>query len=75
MAPIVRAASVVIFAGFLSAASAAESSARADGLIAAAKGAMGGTAWDGVITWHETGKVAGGGLADHSRRSGSVLAG
>lgn len=62
MAPIVRAVSVAIFTGFLSAASAAESSSQADGLIAAAKQAMGGSAWDGVITWHETGKVSGGGL-------------
>jgi hypothetical protein len=62
MARMIRAASVVIFAGLISAASAAESSAQADRLIEAAKKAMGGPAWDGAITWHETGKVAGGGL-------------
>ena len=60
MARMLRAASVIIFAGFGSVASAAESSAQADGLIEAAKQAMGGSAWDSAITWHETGKVAGG---------------
>jgi len=34
----------------------------ADSLIESAKQAMGGTAWDNVITWHETGRITGGGL-------------
>ena len=66
MAYMIRAASIVIFAGLGSVASAAGTSAgtsaQADGLIEAAKQAMGGSAWDGAITWHETGKVTGGGL-------------
>jgi len=41
----------------------AADSSRADSLIAAAKQAMGGAAWDKVVTWHETGKVTGGGLS------------
>jgi hypothetical protein len=35
---------------------------QADSLIAAAKQAMGGSAWDKVVTWHETGRLAAGGL-------------
>ncbi len=35
---------------------------QADSLIEAAKQAMGGSAWDKVVTWHETGRLAGGGL-------------
>jgi hypothetical protein len=35
---------------------------RAESLIAAAKQAMGGSAWDKVVTWHETGRLAAGGL-------------
>jgi hypothetical protein len=49
MARMVRAASVVIFAGLISVASAAESSAQADALIEAAKQAMGGSA---CRRWH-----------------------
>jgi hypothetical protein len=41
----------------------AADSSKADSLIAAAKQAMGGAAWDKVVTWHETGKVTGGGLS------------
>ena len=37
-------------------------SARATALIEAAKQAMGGAAWDAVVTWHETGALTGGGL-------------
>jgi Aspartyl protease len=35
---------------------------QADSLIETAKQAMGGPAWDKVITWHETGRITGGGL-------------
>ena len=35
---------------------------RGDSLIAAAKQAMGGSAWDKVVTWHETGRLTAGGL-------------
>jgi len=35
---------------------------KAETLIDAAKAATGGSAWDKVVTWHETGKVVGGGL-------------
>ena len=35
---------------------------QADGLIETAKQAMGGSAWDKVVTWHETGRLAAGGL-------------
>jgi hypothetical protein len=35
---------------------------KAETLIDAAKAATGGGAWDKVVTWHETGKVVGGGL-------------
>jgi membrane-associated protease RseP (regulator of RpoE activity) len=36
--------------------------AEPDSLIAAAKAAMGGPAWDKAVTWHEIGKVTAGGL-------------
>ena len=35
---------------------------RADLLIAEAKAASGGAVWDRVVTWHETGRLSGGGL-------------
>jgi len=35
---------------------------RADSLIETAKQAMGGSAWDKAVTWHETGRLAAGGL-------------
>lgn len=36
---------------------------KAEALIEAAKAATGGSAWDKVVTWHETGKVTAGGLS------------
>jgi hypothetical protein len=62
MAGIVRAVAVLNCAGLGTVASAGQSLTEADGLIEAAKQAMGGAAWDKAITWHETGKVTGGGL-------------
>jgi Aspartyl protease/PDZ domain len=35
---------------------------QANSLIEAAKQAMGGSAWDKIVTWHETGQLAAGGL-------------
>lgn len=40
----------------------AQTQDRAQALIDAAKQSTGGSAWDQVVTWHETGTVAGGGL-------------
>jgi membrane-associated protease RseP (regulator of RpoE activity) len=41
---------------------AAQTSAKARELIAAAKAAMGGAAWDSLVTWRESDRVSGGGL-------------
>jgi hypothetical protein len=40
----------------------AQTPAKAEALIEAAKAATGGAAWDRVVTWHESGKVSAGGL-------------
>ena len=40
----------------------ARADARADDLIAAAKKATGGPAWDAIVTWHEKDKITTGGL-------------
>jgi hypothetical protein len=40
----------------------AQAPTKAETLIEAAKQATGGSAWDKVVTWHEQGRVAGGGL-------------
>jgi hypothetical protein len=47
----------------IAAGAAAQAPGKADALIDAAKAASGGAAWDKVITWHETGTVAAGGLS------------
>ena len=44
-------------------AAADDASAKADGLIAAAKTAMGGAAWDTLVTWRETDQITAGGLS------------
>ena len=62
MPRITRIVPVVVFATFTAQAMAADTSAPADSLIEAAKKATGGAAWDKLVTWHETGKVASGGL-------------
>jgi hypothetical protein len=52
----------IIFAALCGSAGAAEKPDQASALIEAAKQAMGGDAWDKVVTWHETGQVTAGGL-------------
>lgn len=46
----------------LTAAAFAQAPGKAEALIDAAKSATGGAAWDKVVTWHESGTVAAGGL-------------
>jgi len=53
---------VITSTAALAADSSKADSSKADSLIAAAKQAMGGAAWDKAVTWHETGKVTAGGL-------------
>ena len=62
MPRLTRVAPLVVFATFTVQTMAADTSAQADSLIEAAKKATGGPAWDQVVTWHESGKVASGGL-------------
>jgi len=57
-----RLLSFVTFALVSTPAFAAEASGRADALVAAAKQAMGGAAWDRLVTWRETDSVEAGGL-------------
>jgi hypothetical protein len=63
MASIIRIAPIIILAALGTQAHAAATPGKADALIAAAKSATGGPAWDKVVTWHETGKVTAGGLS------------
>ena len=63
MASIIRIAPIIILAALGTRANAAATPGNADALIAAAKSASGGAAWDKVVTWHETGKVTAGGLS------------
>jgi hypothetical protein len=55
--------SLLVFAAVFASAGGAEAPERANSLIAAAKQAMGGSAWDKAVTWHETGQVKAGGLS------------
>jgi hypothetical protein len=63
MNSIVRIVPIIIFAALTAQANAADTQAKADALIEAAKTATGGPAWDKAVTWHETGKVTAGGLS------------
>jgi hypothetical protein len=63
MARMIGLASMIIFTTFATAAAVAESADKAAALIDGAKQAMGGSAWDRAVTWHETGKIAAGGLS------------
>ena len=58
-----RIAPAVILAALAAPAVAAEPPASPQALIDAAKQAMGGAAWDKLVTWHETGTLTAGGLA------------
>lgn len=58
-----RIAPAIIFAALAAPLGAAPTADKADAAIEAAKTAMGGAAWDKVVTWHETGKVTSGGLS------------
>jgi PDZ domain/Aspartyl protease len=58
-----RIMSLVVLAAACASAGAAETQDRANSLIAAAKQAMGGSAWDKTVTWHETGQLKAGGLS------------
>ncbi len=62
MSAIARIAPVLLFAALCASAGGAENPDKANALIEAAKQAMGGAAWDKVVTWHETGQVTAGGL-------------
>ncbi len=55
-------ARILLFAALCASARGAENLDKANALIEAAKQAMGGAAWDGAVTWHETGQVTAGGL-------------
>jgi aspartyl protease/PDZ domain-containing protein len=59
----ITALGLTVFHAAFAAASSKAAASKADSLLAAAKQAMGGAAWDKVVTWHETGKIAGGGLS------------
>ncbi|HWG29235.1 MAG TPA: aspartyl protease family protein [Steroidobacteraceae bacterium] len=48
---------------FAAAGALAQAPGKADELLDAAKSATGGAAWDQVVTWHESGTVAAGGLS------------
>jgi len=54
--------SILVFAAAAASAGGPETE-RANSLIAAAKQATGGSAWDKAVTWHETGQVKAGGLS------------
>jgi hypothetical protein len=58
----IRIAPAIIFAALALPIGAAPTADKADAAIEAAKTAMGGAAWDKLVTWHETGKLTGGGL-------------
>ena len=63
MGALLRIGHGVLFAALCATAYAAEPTGdNADALITAAKQASGGSAWDGAVTWHETGQVTAGGL-------------
>ena len=62
MSAVTRIARVLLFAALCVPAGGAENSDQANTLIEAAKQAMGGTAWDRAVTWHETGRLTAGGL-------------
>jgi hypothetical protein len=62
MIGITRVACLLIFAALCAPLHATERDDRSQQLIRAAKEAMGGAAWDKVVTWHETGGIAAGGL-------------
>ena len=63
MSRIIRIAPFLVFTALCISTSGAETADQADPLIAAAKQAMGGAAWDKAVTWHETGQVKAGGLS------------
>ena len=54
---------VVLLSAFILSAFAAGAAPTAESLIAAAKEATGGAAWDNVVTWHEMGTIQIGGLS------------
>jgi len=58
-----RIALIMMMASLGASPSRAQTAPTADALIEAAKQAMGGSAWDKAITWHETGAVSSGGLS------------
>jgi Aspartyl protease/PDZ domain len=60
--PMTHTAAALLLVTFCATLHASEKNDRADALIQAAKQAMGGPAWDKVVTWHETGEVSAGGL-------------
>ncbi|MGO9426999.1 MAG: hypothetical protein ACLP6Z_16535, partial [Steroidobacteraceae bacterium] len=62
MSTVTRIARVLLFAALCVRAGGTENPDQANTLIEAAKQAMGGTAWDGAVTWHETGRITAGGL-------------
>jgi predicted aspartyl protease len=60
----IRGAALAVLGSWLAATlpAVAQSPAKYETLIEAAKAATGGATWDKIVTWHETGKVAAGGL-------------
>ncbi len=65
MSGIARIGGILVLALVCVAARGAQTQEEAATLLQAAKLAMGGTAWDAVVTWHETGRVTAGGLRGH----------
>lgn len=62
MNPYTRLVPVLLLTAICASVDGAEKLDPASALLAGAKQAMGGAAWDKVVTWHETGKVTAGGL-------------
>jgi hypothetical protein len=62
MTSFTRLVQVLVFTALCASVNGAEKTDPASALLQAAKRAMGGAAWDKIVTWHETGKVTAGGL-------------